>query len=105
MSKLSRNLTSFLWAMIIAVVSFFIIFLFFPDTSNRFFGVSVKQPVGKTVTEVTENMVDQVGYTVNNAVSSAVTNAVSNAVSTVSETVSDVVSDVVSETLETFPNK
>ena len=87
---------SFLWAMILAVVSFFVIFLFFPDVSNKFFGVSVKQPVGKTVSEATEKVVDKVSDAVNDAVSSAVTSAVTeavtDAVSDVSQTVSDAVS-------------
>lgn len=79
------KLKSFLWAMILAVVSFFVIFLFFPDVSNKFFGVSVRQPVGKTVSEATDKIVDKVSDTVSDVVSSAV-----------SQTVSDAVSDVVS---------
>ena len=54
MSKKNNKINGFLWALIIAVVSFFVIFLLFPDVSYKFFGVSVKQPVGKTVSEAEE---------------------------------------------------
>ena len=53
-TKGTRKISGFLWAMAIAVVSFFVIFLFFPDVSYKFFGVSVKQPVGKTVSEAAD---------------------------------------------------
>lgn len=80
MSKGSRKFTGFLWALILAIVSFFVIFLFFPDVSNRFFGVSVKQPVGKTVSEATDKIVDSLSNTVSDAVSTVVNNAVTEAV-------------------------
>lgn len=95
------KLKSFLWAMILAVVSFFVIFLFFPDVSSKLFGVSIKQPVGKTVSEATEKIVDKVSDTVNDAVSSAVTNAVTEAVTDAVSEVSQTVSDAVSS----FPGK
>ena len=81
MGKGSHKITGFLWALIIAVVSFFVIFLLFPDVSYKFFGVSVKQPVGKTVSEAADKMVNTVTDTVTDAVSTAVNNAVTDAVS------------------------
>lgn len=93
-TKGTRKITGFLWAMAIAVVSFFVIFLFFPDVSYKFFGVSIRQPVGKTISEATGKVVDAVTDTVTDAVSSAVNNAVT-----------DAVSDAVSETVSTFKNK
>ena len=96
-TKGTRKITGFLWAMAIAVVSFFVIFLFFPDVSYKFFGVSIRQPVGKTISEATGKVVDAVTDTVTDAVSSAVnsavTEAVTDAVSDVSKTVSDTVSN------------
>ncbi len=64
--------------MIIAIVSFFIIFIFFPDVSNKFFGVGIKDP-------------EKVGQTI--------TNAVDTVSDTVSDKVSDVIVDKVSESL------
>ena len=100
-TKGTRKITGFLWAMAIAVISFFVIFLFFPDVSYKFFGVSVKQPVGKTVLEAADKMVNTVTDTVTDAVSSAVNNAVTDAVS---DAVSGV-SEAVSETVSNFKNQ
>lgn len=73
------KINSFFVAAILAVVSFFVIFLFFPEASARFFGVSLKHGdvsqyitsqqifdnVTKKVTEqVTEKVVDTVKETV-----------------------------------------
>ena len=87
--------------MAIAVVSFFVIFLFFPDVSYKFFGVSVRQPVGKTVSGAADKMVNTVTDTVTDAVSSVVNNAVTEAVT---DAVSDV-SKTVSDTVSNFQNK
>ena len=97
MSKTSHKMNSFLWALIIAVVSFFVIFLLFPDVSYKFFGVSVRQPVGKTVSEAAEKMVDKVSDTVTDAVSTAVTNAVTD--------VTEAVTEAVTESVSSFTNK
>ncbi|MBR6084317.1 MAG: hypothetical protein IKP61_01710 [Spirochaetales bacterium] len=94
MGKGSHKISGFLWALIIAVVSFFIIFLFFPDVSYKFFGVSVRQPVGKTVSEAAGKMADKVSDTVSDAVSSAVSNAVSDISDAVTDAVSDAVSNI-----------
>ena len=94
MAKGSHKMNGFLWALIIAVVSFFVIFLFFPDVSYKFFGVSVKQPVGKTVSEAAGKMADKVSESVTNAVSSAVSNAVSDISDAVTDAVSDAVSNI-----------
>ena len=77
MSKGSRKLVGFLWAIIIAIVSFFVIYIFFPDVSTKFFGVSMKNPerIGQTVTSAAES----------------VAGAVSNAAGSVAETVTDAV--------------
>ena len=100
-TKGTRKITGFLWAMAIAVVSFFVIFLFFPDVSYKFFGVSIRQPVGKTISEATGKVVDAVTDTVTDAVSSVVNNAVTEAVT---DAVSDV-SKTVSDTVSNFQNK
>ena len=100
-TKGTRKITGFLWAMAIAVVSFFVIFLFFPDVSYKFFGVSIRQPVGKTISEATGKVVDAVTDTVTDAVSSAVNSAVTEAVT---DAVSDV-SKTVSDTVSNFQNK
>jgi len=61
MAKGVRKFTSFLWALLIAILSFFIIFIFFPDVSNRFFGVSVKgEDIRKAVEEVSGSVGDAV---------------------------------------------
>ena len=104
-TKGTRKITGFLWAMAIAVVSFFVIFLFFPDVSYKFFGVSVKQPVGKTISEAAGKMVDTVTDTVTDAVSSAVNNAVTEAVTDAVSDVSSTVSDAVSDAVSNFQNK
>lgn len=56
MPKTTRKITGFLWAMLIAVISFFVIYIFFPDVSNKFFGVSLKEParIGEAVQEAVE---------------------------------------------------
>ena len=95
MAKGVRRLTGFLWALLIAVLSFFIIFIFFPDVSNRFFGVSVRgedvqkvvKDIGDTVTEV----VDKTVNTVSDAVVDTVKNRVPEAADTGKRTVADTV--------------
>jgi hypothetical protein len=72
MGKGARKFTGFLWAMIIAIVSFFIIFIFFPDVSNKFFGVSIKP---EKVAEVVDTTVETVKDTVTEKVTDAVTNS------------------------------
>lgn len=78
MAKTTRKITGFLWAMLLAVISFFIIFIFFPDVSNKFFGVSLKEP-------------KKVGATIQNAVESTA--------QTVVEKTTDVVTDIVVDKL------
>ena len=72
MGKGARKFTGFLWAMIIAIVSFFIIFIFFPDVSNKFFGVSIKP---EKVAEVVDTTVETVKDTMTEKVTDAVTNS------------------------------
>ena len=72
MGKGARKFTGFLWAMIIAIVSFFIIFIFFPDVSNKFFGVSIKP---EKVAEVVDTTVETVKDTVTEKVTDTVTNS------------------------------
>ena len=82
MSKGSHKITGFLWALILAIVSFFVIFLFFPDVSYKFFGVSVKQPVGKTVSEAAEKVADKVNESIDGAISDAAEKIVDKTVET-----------------------
>ena len=90
MGKGARKLTGFLWALLIAAVSFFVIFIFFPDVSNRFFGVSIK---GEDVQKV----VKEIGNTVNEKVSEAVdkvSDAVTEKLPEIAESTAQSVSDV-----------
>ena len=75
MGKGARKFTGFLWAMILAIVSFFIIFIFFPDVSNKFFGVSIKP---EKVSEAVDSAVDTVTDTVTEKVTEKVTEVVTN---------------------------
>ena len=42
MSKSGRKISGFFKAMLLAIVSFFVIFLFFSDISEKLFGTSIK---------------------------------------------------------------
>ena len=79
MGKGTRKLTGFLWAMIIAIVSFFIIFIFFPDVSYKFFGTAIRDP---------------------KKIGQAVETGIGNAADAISEAVSDVVKETVSEVVK-----
>ena len=85
MAKGVRKLTGFLWALLIAILSFFIIFIFFPDVSNRFFGVSIR---GEDVQKAFKS----VESTVNDKVSEAVDKAVDKVVDSGRESVADALS-------------
>ena len=84
MAKGVRRFTGFLWALLIAVLSFFIIFIFFPDVSSRFFGVSIR---GEDVRRVVKDIGD--------TVTDKVTDVVDKTVDAVSDAVADTVSDTV----------
>ena len=94
MAKGARKLTSFLWALLIAILSFFIIFIFFPDVSNRFFGVSVKgediqkamKQVGDTVTEKVSEAAEKVAESAVEAVTEKIPQVVDSAANSVAET-------------------
>lgn len=72
----------FLWALIIAIVSFFVIFFFFPDVSLKFFGTAGRVNKEK-VSQVVDNTVNSVG--------DAVTEAAKDAAAAAAEAVSGVV--------------
>jgi len=99
MAKGVRRLTGFLWALLIAVLSFFIIFIFFPDVSNRFFGVSIRgedvqkvvKDIGDTVTDTVTEVVDKTVNTVSDAVVDTVKNRVPESADTGKRTVADTV--------------
>ena len=82
MGKASRKFAGFLWALIIAIVSFFVIFFFFPDVSYKFFGTA-----GRVNKEKVSKAVDEAVSTVGEAVSEAAKDAVSNAAEKASEVV------------------
>lgn len=77
--KTGRKISGFFKALLLAIISFFVIFLFFSDASEKFFGTSVKNPkkVGEAVQKGVENAADKV----------------SDATDKVVDTVTDVVSD------------
>ena len=93
MGKGARKLTGFLWALLIAILSFFIIFVFFPDVSNRFFGVSIK---GEDV----QRVVKEIGDTVNEKVSDAVDKAVDRVSDTVVDAVTEKLPEIAESTAE-----
>ena len=70
MSKSGRKISGFLKAMLLAVVTFFVVFFFLPDTSERLFGVSNKSSpeVSKKAEELVEDAKDTVSETVTNVV-------------------------------------
>lgn len=78
MGKGTRRLTGFLWAMIIAVVSFFIIFIFFPDVSHKFFGTAIRDP--KNIGEAVETGLENASEAISNAAETVVKDAVSGIV-------------------------
>ncbi|MBQ3317739.1 MAG: hypothetical protein II883_06830 [Spirochaetales bacterium] len=82
MGKASRKFAGFLWALIIAIVSFFVIFFFFPDVSYKFFGTA-----GRVNKEKVSKAVDEAVSTVGEAVSEAAKDAISNAAEKASEVV------------------
>ncbi|MCR5760764.1 MAG: hypothetical protein K6F82_02010 [Sphaerochaetaceae bacterium] len=53
------KISGFLLAVVLAVVSFFIIFLLFPDTADRYFGVSIKHN-SEEVQEIIRDVQSQV---------------------------------------------
>ena len=82
MGKGSRKFMGFLWALIIAIVSFFVIFFFFPDVSYKFFGTAGRVNKEK-VSQAVDNAVNTVG--------DAVTEAAKDAAAAAAEAVSGVV--------------
>ena len=61
MGKGSRKFMGFLWALIIAIVSFFVIFFFFPDVSLKFFGTAGrvnKEKVSQAMNEAQDELKD-----------------------------------------------
>ncbi|MFC2821486.1 MAG: hypothetical protein ACTTJW_01470 [Sphaerochaeta sp.] len=86
MAKIFHRFTGFLWAILIAIISFFIIFIFFPDVSNKFFGVSLKEP--KKLVQSIESGIDSAKDTI--------TEKVPQAAEKVVEGVIDKIGDVVS---------
>lgn len=70
MSKSGRKISGFFKAMLVAIVSFFIIYIFLPDTSERLFGVSIKSSpeVTQKVTQFVEESKDKVVEGVTNVV-------------------------------------
>lgn len=80
MAKGIRKLSGFLWALILAIVSFFVIFLFFPDVSQKFFGVSLKKSDVEKAKQTVEQTVTDVADKVENAVTDAVIDAASGVV-------------------------
>ena len=86
MAKGARKLTGFLWALLIAVLSFFIIFIFFPDVSNRFFGVSVRgEDIERVVKEAGDTITMKTGEVITSTVEKMTDSAAEAGKKTVSE--------------------
>ncbi len=102
MAKGARKITGFLWALLIAILSFFIIFIFFPDVSNRFFGVSIKgEDVQNVVNEMTDSVKDKASQAVDavaDKVVESVTEDLSKAAEQVVESSKDSVADILNKT-------
>jgi len=92
MTKGGRKISGFFKAMLLAVLSFFVLFLFFPDVSESLFGVSLRgtPELKEKVTEKVEEMAGQA--------TDAASDAMKNVVQTTTNKVSDIVSDSVSGT-------
>ena len=102
--------------MAIAVVSFFVIFLFFPDVSYKFFGVSVKKAdVGKVIDDTAAGLKDAMDVPktagdyakeVLDNIEDRITDAATEIVSGVmSNAVTDAVNGAVSDAVSNFQNK
>lgn len=74
MSKSGRKISGFLKAMLLAIISFFVVFFFLPDTSEKLFGVSIKS--SPEVTQKAEELVDEAIDKGSEIVSGVVTDAV-----------------------------
>ena len=86
MAKGARKLTGFLWALLIAILSFFIIFIFFPDVSNRFFGVSVRgEDIERVVKEAGDTITMKTGEVITSTVEKMTDSAAEAGKKTVSE--------------------
>ena len=94
MSKSGRRISGFFKAMLLAVLGFFVIFLFFPDLSESLFGVSLRG-----TPELTEKVTEKVGEVAGSAVDAA-TDVVKDVVQSTTNAVSDVVSDTVSSVVD-----
>jgi hypothetical protein len=95
MAKGARKLTGFLWALLIAVLSFFIIFIFFPDVSNRFFGVSVR---GEDIERVVKEAEDTITMKTGEVISSTVEKMTDAAAEAGKKTVSEALQQTKSQT-------
>lgn len=96
MSKSGRRISGFFKAMLLAVLSFFVVFLFFPDVSESLFGVSLRGNP-ELVDQVTRKAGDIAGSVVDTAVDTAkdlAKDATDVAVDAVSNTVSGIVDGI-----------
>lgn len=77
MGKSSRRLTGFLWALLLAIISFFVIFIFFPDVSHKFFGTAIRDPkkIGQSVEASLDNAAEAISEAAENVVKDAVAGA------------------------------
>ena len=70
MSKSGRKISGFLKAMVLAIISFFVVYFFLPETSEKLFGVSIKSSpeVTQKAEEVVEDAKDKVSEAITDAV-------------------------------------
>jgi len=92
MGKGTRRLTGFLWAMIIAIVSFFVIFIFFPDVSHKFFGTAIRD--SKKIGQAVETGLETAAEAISDAAESVVKDA-PGVISELAQGASDAVAGVV----------
>lgn len=68
--------SGYLTALIIAVVSFFVIFFFFPDAASRYLGVSFRKSDSATIERKVNSVKEKVAEEVTESVTESVRNLI-----------------------------
>ncbi len=87
--------SGFLLAAVLAVVSFFVIFFLFPDTADRYFGVSIKHN-SEEVREIFQDVQSQV----KSSTQTVVDKTISTVVDSSQSFINDVINGTVNKTTE-----
>lgn len=84
------KVSGFLLAVVLAVVSFFIIFFLFPDTADRYFGVSIKHN-SEEVREIFKDVQTQVKTTTQTVVDKTISTVVDSSQSFINDVINGTV--------------